>query len=435
MKLTSDDIKNISSIKEEPAWMLDFRLKSFECFKNSKNPSFGPKLDIDYDSINYYKKREEKLTNDWNNISCSVRDEFDKLGVIDAEKKYLDGIGAQYDSEVIYHNMIKELEEKNVIFLDTDSALKQHPEIFKKYFNHLVKYDENKFTALNGAVWSGGTFIYIPPYTKLDRPLQSYFRINSKNMGQFERTLIIVDEGSDLHYIEGCTAPTYTEDALHAAVVEIFVEKNAKCRYTTIQNWSSDVYNLVTKRAIVEENGLMEWIDGNVGAKTNMKYPACILNGPHARGTCITVAGAGKKQIQDTGAKMIHLAPYTKSNIVSKSIASNGGNATYRGTVKITKKAHDSLASVKCDTIILDKLSKSDTIPNNIVANSTSLLEHEATVSKISDDKLFYLMSRGLPEETAKELIILGFINEFREELPMEYAVELNRLLKINIES
>lgn len=435
MKLTSDDIKNISSIKEEPTWMLDFRLKSFECFKNSKNPSFGPKLDIDYDSINYYKKREEKLTNDWNNISCSVRDEFDKLGVIDAEKKYLDGIGAQYDSEVIYHNMIKELEEKNVIFLDTDSALKKHPEIFKKYFNHLVKYDENKFTALNGAVWSGGTFIYIPPYTKLDRPLQSYFRINSKNMGQFERTLIIVDEGSELHYIEGCTAPTYTEDALHAAVVEIFVEKNAKCRYTTIQNWSSDVYNLVTKRAIVEENGLMEWIDGNVGAKTNMKYPACILNGPYARGTCITVAGAGKNQIQDTGAKMIHLAPYTKSNIVSKSIASNGGNATYRGTVKITKKAHNSLASVKCDTIILDKLSKSDTIPNNIVANSTSLLEHEATVSKISDDKLFYLMSRGLSEEAAKELIILGFINEFREELPMEYAVELNRLLKINIET
>ena len=326
----------------------------------------------------------------------------------------------------------KELEEKNVIFLDTDSALKQHPEIFKKYFNHLVKYDENKFTALNGAVWSGGTFIYIPPYTKLDRPLQSYFRINSKNMGQFERTLIIVDEGSELHYIEGCTAPTYTEDALHAAVVEIFVEKNAKCRYTTIQNWSSDVYNLVTKRAIVEENGLMEWIDGNVGAKTNMKYPACILNGPHARGTCITVAGAGKNQIQDTGAKMIHLAPYTKSNIVSKSIASNGGNATYRGTVKITKNAHDSLASVKCDTIILDKLSKSDTIPNNIVANSTSLLEHEATVSKISDDKLFYLMSRGLPEEAAKELIILGFINEFREELPMEYAVELNQLIKMD---
>ena len=433
MKLTSDDIKEISRIKEEPIWMLEQRLTAFNYFEQAKEPNFGPKLNIDYDSINYYKKREEELTNDWNNISCNVRNVFDNLGVIDAEKKYLDGMGAQYDSEVIYHNMIKELSDKNVIFLDTDSALKEHPEIFKKYWGKLVKYNENKFTALNSAVWSGGTFIYIPPHTKLDRPLQSYFRINSKNMGQFERTLIIVGEDSELHYIEGCTAPTYTEDALHAAVVEIFVEKNAKCRYTTIQNWSSDVYNLVTKRAIVEENGLMEWIDGNVGSKTNMKYPACILNGPHARGTCITVAGAGNNQIQDTGAKMIHLAPYTKSNIVSKSLASNGGNATYRGLVKITKEAHDSLASVKCDTLILDKSSKSDTIPTNIVNNKTSFLEHEATVSKISEDKLFYLMSRGLSEEVAKELIILGFVNEFREELPMEYAVELNRLLQLNM--
>ena len=433
MKLTRDDIKNISSIKEEPKWMLDFRLQSFEYFTKAKNPNFGPEINIDYDSINYYKKREEELTNDWNNISCDVRNVFDNLGVIKAEKDYLDGMGAQYDSEVIYHNMIKELSDKNVIFLDTDSALKQHPEIFQKYFNKLVKYDENKYTALNGAVWSGGTFIYIPPHTKLERPLQSYFRIGSKNMGQFERTLIIVDEDSELHYIEGCTAPTYTEDALHAAVVEIFVEKNAKCRYTTIQNWSSDVYNLVTKRAIVEENGLMEWIDGNVGSKTNMKYPACILNGPHARGTCITVAGAGAGQIQDTGAKMIHLAPFTKSNIVSKSIASNGGNATYRGTVKITREAHDSVASVKCDTLIMDKMSKSDTIPTNSVENKSSFLEHEATVSKISEDKLFYLMSRGIPEEEAKELIILGFVNEFREELPMEYAVELNRLLQVTI--
>ncbi|MBQ6495142.1 MAG: Fe-S cluster assembly protein SufB [Bacilli bacterium] len=433
MKLTKDDIKNISTIKEEPEWMLEFRLKAFEYFKQSKEPNFGPKINIDYDSINYYKKREEELTDDWNNISCDVRNIFDNLGVIKAEKQYLDGMGAQYDSEVIYHNMINELKEKNIIFLDTDSALKQYPELFKKYFNKLVKYNENKFTALNGAVWSGGTFIYIPPHTKLDRPLQSYFRINSKNMGQFERTLIIVDEDSELHYIEGCTAKTYTEDALHAAVVEIFVEKNAKCRYTTIQNWSSDVYNLVTKRCLVEENGLMEWIDGNVGSKTNMKYPACILNGPYARGTCITVAGAGNGQIQDTGAKMIHLAPYTKSNIVSKSIASNGGNATYRGKVFISKEAHNSVASVKCDTILLDKESKSDTIPDNIVNNKTSILEHEATVSKISEDKLFYLMSRGLSEETAKELIILGFVNEFREELPMEYAVELNRLLQINI--
>ena len=309
MKLTSSVINEISNIKHEPEWMKEFRLKSFEYFKDAKEPNFGPKLKINYDSITYYKKRSDELTNDWEKISCAIRNEFKDLGVIDAERKYLDGMGAQYDSEVIYHNMIKELESKNVIFMDTDSALKKYPVLFKKYFNTLVKYDENKFTALNGAVWSGGTFIYIPKNTKLDRPLQSYFRINSKNMGQFERTLIIVDDNSELHYIEGCTAPTYTEDALHAAVVEIFVGKNAKCRYTTIQNWSTDVYNLVTKRAIVDENGLMEWIDGNVGSGTNMKYPCCVLNGPYARGSCITVAAAGKGQVQDTGAKMIHLAP------------------------------------------------------------------------------------------------------------------------------
>lgn len=433
MKLTRDVINRISDIKNEPSWMREFRLNSLHTFLNSEEPKFGPKIKVDFDKINYYKERTEELTNDWNKISCSVRNEFDKLGVIKAEKDYLDGMGAQYDSEVIYHNMIKELKEKNVIFLDTDSALREYPELFKRYFNTLVKYDENKYTALNGAVWSGGTFIYIPPHTKLDRPLQSYFRINSKNMGQFERTLIIVDDDSELHYIEGCTAPTYTEDALHAAVVEIFVGKNAKCRYTTIQNWSSDVYNLVTKRAIVDENGVMEWIDGNVGAHVNMKYPACILKGKYARGSCVTVASASKNQIQDTGAKMIHLAPYTKSNIVSKSIALNGGNATYRGTVKIIKEAHDSVSNVKCDTIILDKKSKSDTIPTNIVDNSTSSLTHEATVSKIEEDKLFYLMSRGISEEKAQELIILGFISEFRNELPMEYAVELNRLLNLNI--
>ena len=433
MKLTSSVIKEISNIKNEPEWMKEFRLKSFAYFNKCEEPKFGPKLKIDYDSITYYKKRRDELTNDWEKISCAIRNEFKDLGVIDAERKYLDGMGAQYDSEVIYHNMIKELESKNIIFMDTDSALKKYPELFRKYFNTLVKYDENKFTALNGAVWSGGTFIYIPKNTKLDRPLQSYFRINSKNMGQFERTLIIVDDDSELHYIEGCTAPTYTEDALHAAVVEIFVGKNAKCRYTTIQNWSTDVYNLVTKRAIVSENGLMEWIDGNVGAGTNMKYPCCILNGPYARGSCITVAAAGKNQVQDTGAKMIHLAPYTKSNIISKSIASNGGNATYRGTVRIGKHANNSVSSVKCDTIILDEKSKSDTIPTNIVDNKTSYLEHEATVSKIEEDKLFYLMSRGLDEDKAKELIVLGFVNAFREELPMEYAVELNRLLQINI--
>ena len=433
MKLTKNVIEKISKIKNEPSWMTNFRIKSFECFSKMGNPKWGPKINIDFDKITYYKERINNLTNNWNNISCPVRNEFKELGVIDAEKKYLDGMGAQYDSEVIYHNMIKELEDKNVIFMDIDSALKKHPDIFKKYFNTLVKYDENKYTALNGAVWSGGTFIYIPKNTVLDRPLQSYFRINSKNMGQFERTLIIVDDNSSLHYIEGCTAPTYSEDALHAAVVEIFVGKNAKCRYTTIQNWSYDVNNLVTKRAIVEENGLMEWIDGNVGAKLNMKYPCCILNGPYAKGNCITVAAASNNQIQDTGAKMIHLAPYTKSNIISKSIASNGGNATYRGTVKISKDAIHSSSNVKCDTIILDEKSKSDTIPTNIINNNSSFLEHEATVSKIEEDKLFYLMSRGLSEDKAKEVIILGFINDFREELPVEYAVELNRLLANNL--
>ena len=433
MKLTKEVIKKISKIKNEDEDMLNFRLKCLESFNSLPNPSFGPEINIDYDQITYYKERTNDITDNWNNISCEIKKEFDDLGVINAEKKYLDGIGAQYDSEVIYHNMIEELKEKNVIFLDTDTAYKKHKDLFIKYFNKLVKYNENKFTSLNGAVWSGGTFIYIPKNTKLDRPLQSYFRINSKNMGQFERTLIIVDDNSELNYIEGCTARTYTEDALHAAVVEIYVGKNSKCRYTTIQNWSSDVYNLVTKRAIVEEKGLMEWIDGNIGSKLNMKYPCCILKGPYARGNCISVASAGLNQIQDTGAKMIHLAPYTKSNIISKSIASNGGTANYRGKAKISKKATNSVASIKCDTILLDNMSKSDTIPYNIVDNNSSILEHEATVSKIREDQLFYLMSRGIDEEKAKELVVLGFINVFREELPLEYAVELNRLLALNI--
>ncbi|MGM9848833.1 MAG: Fe-S cluster assembly protein SufB [Bacilli bacterium] len=433
MKLTSEVIENISRIKREPKFMLDFRLKALESFNNCDNPNFGPKLDINYDKITYYKERKGDITSNWNDVDKDIYNEFDNLGLIKAEKNYLDGIGAQYDSEVIYHNMIKELEAKNVIFLDTDTALKRYPELFMKYFNTLVKYDENKFTALNGAVWSGGTFIYIPPNTKLDRPLQSYFRINTKNMGQFERTLIIVDDNSELHYIEGCTAPTYSEDSLHAAVVEIFVGNNARCRYTTIQNWSSDVYNLVTKRAIVSKGGLMEWIDGNIGAKVNMKYPCCVLNGEYAKGVCISVATATREQIQDAGAKMIHLAPYTKSTIVSKSICSFGGNATYRGLVKITDKAHHSVANVKCDTIILDNISKSDTIPTNVLNNNTSLLEHEATISKIGEDQMFYLMTRGIGEDKAKELIVMGFVNAFREELPMEYAVELNRLLSANI--
>ena len=432
MKKNIDENKviEISNIKNEPTWMKEFRLKAYKKFIELNNPKFGPELKIDFDIINYYKKIDDKIHNNWEEVPTTARETFCKIGLPEAEKKYLAGVGAQFESEVIYHNMIKELEEKNVIFCDTDTALKKYPELFKEYFNNLVKYDENKYTALNGAVWSGGTFIYIPPKTKLDRPLQSYFRINSKNMGQFERTIIIVDEDSELHYMEGCTAPTYTSDSLHAAVVEIYVKKNAKCRYTTIQNWSSDVYNLVTKRAIVSDSGTMEWIDGNIGSKINMKYPSCILNGEYASGNCISIAVATKNQIQDAGAKMIHLAPHTKSNIISKSIALNGGEATYRGTVNITNKAEHSKAYVKCDTIILDEISKSDTIPQNKVSNKTSNIEHEATVSKIDKDKLFYLMSRGINEEKAKELLIMGFIERFREELPMEYAVELNSLLK-----
>ena len=423
-------VASISKQKGEPKWMRDFRLNSYLKFEELSNPTFGPELLIDFDDITYYKKVTDKVENSWDDVPTDVRDTFDKLGIPDAEKKYLAGVGAQFESEVVYHNMIQEFEEKNIIFCDTDTALKKYPHLFKEYFNKLVKYDENKYTALNGAVWSGGTFIYIPPHTTLDRPLQSYFRINSKNMGQFERTIIVVDEYSTLHYMEGCTAPTYTTDSLHAAVVEIYVKKHAKCRYTTIQNWANNIYNLVTKRAIVEESGVMEWIDGNIGSHINMKYPACILNGKYAQGKCISIAVASEGQIQDAGAKMIHLAPYTKSDIISKSIASNGGEATYRGWVKITKDAEHSEAQIKCDTIILDYNSKSDTIPKNIVDNNTSNLNHEATVSRISQDKLFYLMSRGISEERAKELIIMGFIERFREELPMEYAVELNALLK-----
>jgi Fe-S cluster assembly protein SufB len=428
--LNEEKIKKISEIKNEEKWMKDFRLKSYKTFIKSKMPSFGPKININFDDITYYKSTTNKVNESWNDISKEVNDEFKELGVKDIEKKYLDGMGVQYESEVIYHNMLKEVKEKNIIFCDTDTALKKYPELFKKYFNSLVKYDENKFTMLNGAVWSGGTFIYVPKNTKLDRPLQSYFRINTKDMGQFERTLIIVDDNSELNYIEGCTAKTYSSDSLHAAVVEIFVGKNAKCRYSTIQNWSNDVYNLVTKRALVEENGTMEWIDGNIGSKVNMKYPSCILKGDNSYGYCISVAMADDNQIQDTGAKMIHLGKNTKSKIIAKSIARNSGNATYRGTVKITKEAINSESSIKCDTILLNEESKSDTIPTNICLNDSSTIKHEATVSKLDDNKLFYLMSRGIDEEKAIELSIIGFIEVFRKELPLEYAVELNNLLK-----
>lgn len=369
-------VKTISKAKNEPKWMVDFRQKAFEIFKEFSNPIFGPELKLDFNEINYFKRITDTVSHEWSSVPTDAKETFEKLGIIEAEKKYLGGIGAQYESEVVYHHMLEELVEKNVIFCDTDTALKKYPDLFKTYFNQLVKYDENKYTALNGAVWSGGTFIYVPPHTKIDRPLQSYFRINSKNMGQFERTIIIVDEGSELHYMEGCTAPTYTTDSLHAAVVEIYVKKGASCRYTTIQNWANNIYNLVTKRAYVEEGGLMEWIDGNIGSKVNMKYPCCVLAGPYAKGNCISIAVASETQIQDAGAKMIHKAPHTTSNIISKSIALKGGNATYRGTVRISKKAEFSKSTIKCDTIIFDEFSKSDTIPKNIVENTTSNLKH-----------------------------------------------------------
>jgi len=422
-------IKTISKLKNEPDWMLEFRLKSFNVFKNLENPNFGPELKIDFDKLNYYKKVGNNESN-WKKVSCNIRNTFKELGVIDAEEKYLAGVSNQVESEVIYHKNKSEIDKKNVIFLSTDDALKQYPELFKKYFNCLVKFDENKYTALNGALWSGGTFIYIPPYTKLDRPLQSYFRIETSSLGQFERTIIIVDEGAELSYIEGCTALSYSQNSLHAGVVEIYVGKNAKCKYSTIQNWSKDVYNLVTKRAIVEENGLMEWIDGNIGSKVTMKYPSCILKGDYSKGNSISIAYAKEGQILDAGAKMIHIGKNTKSNIVSKSIAEAGGISNYRGTTKICESAKNSEAKIKCDTIILDDISASDTYPKNIVLNENSILEHEATVSKVSAEKLEYLRQKGLSESAAKELLILGFCKDFKRELPMEYAVELNRLIK-----
>jgi Fe-S cluster assembly protein SufB len=427
--ISKDNVKIISKVKEEEAWLTNYRLASLEYFNNLAMPSYGPKVDIDFDKIIYYRGNNGGIQRDWNNIDENVKEELEGLGVLESEC-HLDGIGVQYESEVIYHNMIKELEEKQIIFTSIEEAIKKYPALVKKYFGTIVSNNDNKFAALNGAVFSGGSFIYIPPYTKLNRPLQSYFRISSRNMGQFERTLIIVDDNSELHYVEGCTAPTYSDASLHAAVVEIYVGRNSKCRYSTIQNWATNVYNLVTKRALVMDNGLMEWIDGNIGSKVTMKYPACILKGDNAKGTCITISVGSTNQEQDTGARMIHLGKNTKSNIISKSISKNGGKTTYRGKVDIKEQALNSEALVKCDTLILDDISSSDTVPSNIVRNESSSLNHEATVSKIGEEKLFYLMSRGLTKDQASELIVLGFIDKFKKELPMEYAVELNQLLK-----
>ena len=432
--INSEKVKEISRIKKEDKWVEEYRLDSFSKFEKLSMPSFGPKINLNFSDIIYYKanEKDEMIQSDWNNVLKPVVDELDELGVLESEK-HLGGMGVQYESEVIYHKMLEELEKKNVVFTSIEMAMKNYPELVKKYFGKIVNSSENKFAALNSAVFSGGSFIYIPPNTTLERPLQSYFRINSKNMGQFERTLIIVDDNSSLHYVEGCTAPTYSESSLHAAVVEIYVGKNSRCRYSTIQNWAPNVYNLVTKRALVDDGGSMEWIDGNIGSRVTMKYPCCVLKGDNSTGTCITISVATNEQEQDSGARMIHLGKNTKSNIISKSIARSGGNATYRGKVLINSGAVNSISNVKCDTLILDELSKSDTIPVNSCFNKTSSIEHEATVSKISEDNLFYLMSRGISRERAMELIVLGFLEKFREELPMEYAVELNQLIKRNL--
>ena len=426
-KLNKEFIINLSKKKQEPSWMLEHRLQSYENFLTQDEPNFGPDIHINFDEICYYKDKTKEMTNKWDKVACNIKTTFDDLGVIDAEKKYLGGVTNQYESEVFYHNQVI---GNGIIFTSTDDALKKYPELFQKYFNNLVKFNENKYTALNNAVWSGGSFIYIPKGVKVDKPLQSYFRIETESLGQFEHTIIIVDDEAELSYIEGCTATAYSKTSLHAGVVEIYVGKNAKCRYSTIQNWSTDVYNLVTKRAIVSDGGLMEWVDGNIGSGLTMKYPSCILKGDNAVGNSISIAYAKAGQVLDAGAKMIHLGKNTKSSIISKSIAEAGGIANYRGTTRITKNAFNSEATIKCDTIILDDLSKSDTFPKNIVANQSSKLTHEATVSKLDADKLFYLCSKGLTEDQARELLIMGFITDFKNELPMEYAVELNRLIK-----
>lgn len=433
--LDEDKIRKIVKIKNEPEWLLNYRLESYQNFLNIANPLWGPDLsDIDLNDIYYFLKASNDVSENWEKVPNKIKDTFDKLGVIDAEKNFLGGIATQYESEVVYHSLEKELKEKGVIFVDTDTAIRDYPDLYKKYFGKLVKNNDNKYAALNGAVFSGGSFIYIPKGVKLEKPLHSYFRINADKMGQFERTLIIVEDDADVTYIEGCTAPLYSNNALHAAVVEIFVGKNARCRYTAIQNWSNNVYNLVTKRAICEEGAIMEWIDGNLGSKVNMKYPSIILKGDNSVGTTISIAVSGAGQIQDAGSKMIHLGKNTSSNVISKSISKNGGNSIYRGFVFHDKDATNAKTNVECDTLILDEKSKSDTIPVNVIKNGTSTLQHEAKVSKISEELLYYIMSRGISEEQANEMIIMGFIEPFTRELPMEYAVELNQLLKMEME-
>ena len=433
--LTEAIIKEISLAKDEPEWMLDFRLKSYAQFLKRPQPTWGPDLsEIDFQEIIYFIRASKKSESDWDDVPESIKDTFEKLGIPEAEQKFLAGVSTQFESEVVYHSTIKELEDQGVIFTDTDTALREHPELFREYFSKIVPSGDNKYASLNSAVWSGGSFIYVPPGVHVEKPLQSYFRINSEQMGQFERTLIIVDEGASVNYVEGCTAPVYTKYSLHAAIVEIFVKKGGYCRYSTVQNWANNIINLVTKRALVEEDGHMEWIDGNIGSKINMKYPACVLKGDRAKGTTISIAFAGEGMNQDTGAKMIHLGRDTTSKIISKSMSAKGGRVNYRGMIHHGPNAIGAKSNVECDTIILDDISVSDTLPYNIVKNNQAQVQHEATVSKVSEEQLFYLMSRGLTEEQATEMIIMGFIEPFAKELPMEYAVELNQLIKLEME-
>ena len=434
--LSADVIKTISALKKEPKWMLEFRLNAYKIFKHKKNPKWGPDLSfLNFNDYIYYASSlgSEYVKTNWKDVPKNIKKIFDELKVPENEAKYFSGAHDQYDSETVYTKLKKELEDKKVIFTNIETAIKKHPALVKKYFGKLIPASDNKYAALNSAVWSGGSFVYIPKNVKLNQPLQAYFRINTKAVGQFERTLIIVDEGAYVHYNEGCTAPIYDKNNLHAAVVEIFVAKNAHCRYSTIQNWSDNVINLVTKRAIVEENGIMEWIDGNLGSKINMKYPACILKGDYSVGKCISIAIAHQGMLQDAGAKIIHLGKHTRSQIISKSIAHHGGNATYRGLVLINKSAEYAIADVVCDTLILDKISKSDTFPTETILNKTATLKHEAKVTDLDQQRLFYLTSRGIDPTTAKQLLILGFIQPFSDELPLEYVVELNRLLKLDI--
>jgi Fe-S cluster assembly protein SufB len=429
-------VRDISAKKNEPEWMLNLRLKGLRLFDRKPMPAWGADLtDIHFDNIKYFVRSTEKQAGSWDDLPEDIKNTYDKLGIPEAERQRLvAGVAAQYESEVVYHKIHEDLERQGVVFLDTDTALKEHEELFKEYFGTVIPVGDNKFASLNTSVWSGGSFIYVPKGVHVEIPLQAYFRINTENMGQFERTLIIVDEGAYVHYVEGCTAPIYSSDSLHSAVVEIVVKKGARCRYTTIQNWSNNVFNLVTKRAVCHEGGTMEWIDGNIGSKVTMKYPSVYMVGEHAKGEVLSVAMAGEGQHQDAGAKMVHAAPHTSSTIISKSIARGGGRTSYRGLVQVLEGSHSSKSTVKCDALLVDTISRSDTYPYVDIREDDVSMGHEATVSKISDDQLFYLMSRGLTEDEAMAMIVRGFIEPIAKELPMEYALELNRLIELQME-